>query len=519
MWNKIKSWFSRGVQSVRKSAFGLGVRSALGGFLPGAWATDHREEANHFTGWTYIAVHAAAMQASRAVVEVFQDDQQQGQKSRRKSIRRRYGSLSQYKAIQRRLKSGYGKEETEDELEPLPASHPLVKILKHPNPWESGAHFRYRQMQQLRLTGTCFIWNVPGKNVNNPVERYVLPTATVVPQMPTPEFPMGSYRIVPSVSRYYAQVDSNGFTEFPGWYRMVGAVIDAKHVQLIRFPHPIRLDDGQSPLSAGAAWLDAATEIDTARFQQLKNGPAVGAVISPPDNTELSEAEMDAIAAKINGKYAGPANTGKWMVLNPGTTVTAMTGATPEEMRYVEAFDQMKAAALALHQTPPVAVGIQEAGAYAAYNASLRQYRDIAIQPVLDMLAESDTEHLAPQFGSGLTIDIEAEEVHDVELEVRETMMREQQFKLDFEMGLRTFDEWREVRGLDPVGGTKGAEYVVGQVKPMAATGGENGGRKNPLDAIDDMQNSGESIPGAPEFRFGTKTFQEAYRPFMQARG
>ena len=148
------------------------------------------------------------------------------------------------------------------------------------------------------------------------------------------------------------------------------------------------------------------------------------------------------------------------MIAQNGTTITPLS-TSPKEMCYSEGFHDFKAAILALHQTPPVAVGLQEPGAYAAYNASMKAWRHAAIQPLCDMLAESDTEHLAPQFGIGLTVEIESDTVDDLDL-------IEQQLQNDLAAKVRTKNEWRAVRGMPPLPGADGNSLVGTDTAPPA---------------------------------------------------
>ena len=423
-------------------SLGVGLRAALSGGAPGGWASDHREETAHNTGFNYIAVHAIASQVAGATVSVFADgDLQSSRQSQRKSLARRFGSFQRWKSL-------YGADNRESD--PFTTNHPLVRLLKRPNPYESGASFRYRQAQQMRLTGTCLIWNVP--SLSGPTcERYVIPTAMASPVAPTTDLPRGGWRINPVASRYTPIVD-DGYVDCPSWYRILGQIVDARQVQVIRFPHAWYLDDGQSPLSAGAKWIDAGEAVDEARYHQLKNGIDPSIVWNLPPDVSPDQNEIDRTQAKISAKYGGPENVGRVLVAQNGTTITPLT-TSPKEMCYSEGFQDLKSAILAIHQTPPVAVGLQEPGAYAAYNASMKAWRHSAIQPLCDILAESDTEHLAPQFGTGLTVEIESDTVDDMDL-------IERQLENDLAAKVRTKNEWRAVRGMPPLPGLRGEAWV-----------------------------------------------------------
>ena len=205
-------------------------------------------------------------------------------------------------------------------------------------------------------------------------------------------------------------------------------------------------------MSAGAKWVDAGEAVDEARFHQLRNGIDPSIVWNLPPDVSPDQDEIDRIQAKISAKYGGPENVGRVMLAQSGTSITPLS-TTPREMCYTEGFHDFKAAVLALHQTPPVAVGLQEPGAYAAYNASMKAWRHAAVQPLCDMLAESDTEYLAPQFGTGLTVEIESDTIDDTDL-------IEKQLQNDLAARVRTRNEWRAVRGMPPLAGKSGDELV-----------------------------------------------------------
>lgn len=438
--SRFTNWMFGSRKSI--SSLGVGLRAALGGSGPGGWASDHREETAHNTGFNYIAIHAIASQVAGATVTAFADgDHQQRYQSRRKSLARQMGSFTRWKSI-------YGADDRE--TDPLPISHPLVRLLKRPNPYESGATFRYRQAQQIRLTGTCLVWNVPSRS-GPTCERYVIPTAMASPVAPTRELPQGGWRINPVAARYTPVVD-DAYVDCPTWYRILGQIVDARQVQVIRLPHAWYLDDGQSPLSAGAKWVDAGNAVDEARYHQLKNGIDPSIVWNLPPDVSPDQNEIDRTQAKIAAKYGGPENVGRVLVAQSGTTITPLSS-SPREMCYSEGFQDLKSATLALHQTPPVAVGLQESGAYAAYNASMKAWRHAAIQPLCDLLAESETEHLAPQFGAGLTVEIESDTVDDTDL-------LERQLQNDLAAKVRTKNEWRAVRGMPPLPGPEGNQIV-----------------------------------------------------------
>ncbi len=429
-----------------RAGVGASVRGALAGALAGSWVSDHREESQHFTHFNYIPIHAIAQQVASATITVYDDKANQSYNtSVRKSIRAKTGSYIRWESTRKSYLN-------ENDGKPLPTQHPLVKLLSCPNPYETGASFRYRIVQQLRLTGTALIWNVP--SIEGQIcQRYVIPTGVATPMMPSADMPLGSYRIQPTCSRYVTVEDQGYMIGSPVLRTLVGANVDARQIQKIQYPHPFYLDDGQSPLSAAPQWIDLETAVNVSRTANTKNGVDGSIFYDLGEESNVGEDELERIRAKIHKNYGGPNNVGSVIVGQGGTKVTPLS-TTPKDMCYSEGFQDTKNSLLALHQTPPVALGFQDPGAYAAYNASMKAWRTSAIQPVCDMIAESDTMFLAPKFGPGLTVDIESPDINDEDLKLKEDALM-----IQAKNAVRV-DEWRARMDLPPLGGEEGRKFV-----------------------------------------------------------
>lgn len=452
MWNPLKQLVSH----FKTNRFAVALRAALGSGQPGAWNSDHRQESAQFSGWTFVAVKAICLQSMQASISVY-DDSAQG------AAQKRMNQKNQEKSGYVRVKSLYAGE-SGDSI-PLPNSHSLCKILKRPNPTQSGASFRYERVLQLQLTGTNIVWNVPNK-FGKTVQRYVIPTAIATPVSPTGDLPEGGYKIQPDSLRYYEKTHGDTFTESGTLHQVAGKVIPLTQLQITRWPHPLYKDDGQSPVSAGAKWIDSANQIDTARWAQMNNGADPSIVVTCGKEMNPTREELEAAATMFEQKYGGTENTGK-VIFTTGEQVVSLT-ATPRDMDYNESFIQLRDAILALHGVPGIAAGISDGGSYAAFYASLKQFISLTVQPILDLLAEDDTEHLAPQFGKNLTIEIEASHIDDPDI-------LEKRLATDIRAQIIRVDELRAVRGLPPLGPLQGGNQLVNQEmqKRSASTGQE----------------------------------------------
>lgn len=442
MWNPFKQFVTR----FKTHRFAVALRAALGAGQLGSWSSDHRQESEQFTGWTFVAVRAICLQAMQASVFVY-DDSVNGSKQKR--MQQRIQEESGYGQTKSLYAGEYGASA------PLPNDHNLCKILKQPNPTQSGASFRYERVLQLQLTGTSIVWNVPNK-FGKTVQRYVIPTAIATPVPPSSELPEGGYKIQAASMRFYHETSSKTFTESGAFHQVAGKIIPLAQLQITRWPHPLYKDDGQSPVSAGARWIDSANQIDAARWAQMNNGADPSIVVTCGKGMNPTKEELEAAAAMFEQKYGGTENTGK-AIFTTGEQVVALT-ATPREMAYNESFVQFRDAILALHGVPGIAAGISDGGSYAAFYASLKQFISLTVQPILDLLAEDDTERLAPQFGKSLTVEIEATHIDDPDI-------LEKRLATDIRAQIIKVDELRAIRGLPPLGDRQGGAQLVSQEK------------------------------------------------------
>lgn len=416
------------------------IRAALSSGQPGQWSSDHRAESEKFTGSDYIAIHAIAMQFAQATAKVY-DDSRPGRV--RKSLRKSYGA--------------------DDETRCLPETHQLVKLLSRPSPKQSGALFRYECLLQWRLTGTILIWNVPNR-LGTTCERYVIPTGVAIPRAPSYDMPRGGWYVQPALaSRWAAMAEPDGYMENRGFSVCIGKTIPAEQVQVVRMPHPLWKDDGQSPVAAGALWKDSADQIDLARWGQLHNGADGSLVFSLDKEVQPSPEELDRIKTKLKQQYGGAKNAGAIIVVTGGVNVTPVS-TTPKDMAYDVGFVQLRDATLAMHGVPGMAAGIVSATGREGLYAPLLQFTMLTVQPLLSILAEEDTINLAPQFGSNLTIELEAASIDDPDL-------LDQEIAADVAAGAILVDEVRALRGRPPLPNGAG-QVIAGQQAAMGQPGG-----------------------------------------------
>ncbi|HKB05206.1 MAG TPA: hypothetical protein VKD90_23480, partial [Gemmataceae bacterium] len=116
MWSRLQTW----LKTSRTRSVG---RVGVGGFAPAArpagwWRDDHVEQLRNYQSWVYAAVNAIAQEVARQRPFLFVNTGQ-----------------------------------ADHEQTPLPHTHPLARLLDHPNPWMTPWELWYLTVLYLELTG------------------------------------------------------------------------------------------------------------------------------------------------------------------------------------------------------------------------------------------------------------------------------------------------------------------------------------------------------------------------------
>lgn len=446
---------------------------------PGGWSSDHREESARYTGWNYVAVNAIAKAAQMCEVGAFVwDEVVHGNRIE-----------ARQKALNTKAKGT-----------PVDQHSPIMQVLKRPNPYQSGASFRFEQALQLSLTGTCLIWNVQNA-FGKVTRRYIIPTASAEPHHPNDEYPNGYWRVNPESGRWGA---SNS------WYWLYGSLssmdfcIDAQDMQPVRWPHPLHKDDGYSAISAIASWSDQLDQIEKSRCNNFRNGYRPSAIITI-DEFNGDQEELDRVKAQLNTEYSSVDNNGRIHVVAGGGAAVNILDKDVHEMDYTQSSNELRDSTLAAHGVPAAAVGLSSASGREGVYAPLLQFSK-NMEPLLHLMAEEDNEYWVWQYGKGMYIEYLPRRVDDPEQERADLQML-------VEAGAITKGELRDRLGLEKFNDERDQELAGaagGQVDPMQAMmqqmqGGQQQGEKqgnqkeskpNPFDTAAEAS---DSVPKPPK--------------------
>ena len=138
MWNPLRSR----LKSTKTNRVGSGVM--MPAVRPaGWWRDDTVEQLRNYQSWVYAAVNAIAQEVARQRPFLFVNTGQ-----------------------------------ADHEQVPLPHTHPLIRLLDHPNPWMTPWELWYLTVLYLELTGNCY-WYCAPRTSGLPGELWIVPTPWV----------------------------------------------------------------------------------------------------------------------------------------------------------------------------------------------------------------------------------------------------------------------------------------------------------------------------------------------------
>lgn len=454
-----------------------GLPAYLGGQGPGGWASNHFAESQEVVGWAFCAVRAIARSCARAERKVFATGDRARKRIDRatKDYKRNRIPTSVWREY---MKSITGSSDGDDAV-PVGSANPLLKLINRPNPYQSPAQFQFQFAQQVCVTGTSLLWTRRNNYTEFdkrgvPNRAYIIPTGIAAPLPPSTDSKYGAYMIMPIGSYGGAVTDEDGFAD-AAWSNLMltGGVIDGRQIRPIRWPHPLFLTDGLSPMAAGELWIDVANQLDRTTWASFKNSLRPGMIFGLDPNTpEPNNEEMERFSKQLESRNSGVNNAGKHVLLPPGVGLQSRDGG-PQELDYANGRQVIGRDVLALWATPPVACGVQEAGAYAAYFAALLQYYEQCIQPILDLLSDDATHEWAPAFGGEYEVKYSPPPINDAQQKLQELSLDVQARGITYneyrkKMG---YDEWPEPFGSMQVGKDIPSPWEMDQINTDLASG------------------------------------------------
>ena len=386
----ITNWIARQWKTWRQPSIRKGIGERVfsagnygyGGFGGYGWGQggeggNRVEQVRHFKHWSFIAIRAICNRA--AGLEPMAAHVSSGRQPRGYAERR----FSEYVC-----RKSLGAVRPHEQAIPIGDQHPLARLFRKPNAWDTSGELWYEVFLFLELCGIVYLWGPPSEyglrtGLMTPAELWVIPSQWVRPRWGDK-----------GAEEYFVTPTPGGRT----W------MIPPSEIITLRYKSPLSKIDGHAPQQAGSEWIDAAESVDRTRFWSFKNAamPA-GAIELDQQYADPDDAELDRIYDKVFARLQGENNYGRPVILPPGAKFVPLT-IGPPELSFIQSAEQLRDFTLALFQVPKEIAGIQPAGSEISWYAPLRQFVENCLGPKLHYLGEALTRFLAPRYSDDLRI-------------------------------------------------------------------------------------------------------------------
>ena len=331
-------------------------------------------------------------------------------------------------------------------------SHPLINLLKRPNPLQAGNEFFQCLYSFLLLSGNSYVLrtgadNQPPKELHllRPDRVKIEPSNTTIPKSYL-------YELSGKVVNTYPVDPETGLSE-------------VKHFKLF---NPTDDYYGLSPIRASSVDIDQHNYSAKHNVNLLMNGarPSGAIVFKPKDevgqSVQLTESQRQQLISDLELRFQGTDNSGRAMLLEGDFDWKEM-GLSPKDMDFLQ-LKNMSARDIAMcFGVPSQLVGIPDAQTYSnVQEARLALYEETII-PLIKRVESDLNEYLAPAYGERLRIQYDIDSI---------PAMAERRRRIYENVtgavreGIISRNEARERLGLEPI--TGGDEvYISANLFPL----------------------------------------------------
>lgn len=312
--------------------------------------------------------------------------------------------------------------------------HPLLVLLDRPNPLQSRTSFFEYLVAYLCTSGNSYIESIRPNDRFPPLELWTVRPDKVKIIPGSKGYPL-AYEIGDQSSKVRYEVDQ---------VTLKSAILHMKTF------NPTNEWFGQSPLQAAIASLDQSNAANRWNLALLQNSATPSGVLKV-DSTDLNPGgtltteQFEKLKDQFYESYSGARSAGKAMILEGGVSWQTIS----QSMHDIEFGSNKKVSATELctaFGVPPELVGLGEKTFNNYKEARLSFYEDTVL-PIMDFLASELNYWLAPQFGEGLKLSYDKDDIEAL------TEKREQKFTTLQNANWLTQNEKREATGYEPVDG------------------------------------------------------------------
>jgi len=275
-------------------------------------------------------------------------------------------------------------------------AHPLLDLLRRPNPRQDGASFLESVASHLLLAGNAYVEAVATGGSNDAQIREL-------------------YALRPDRMKLLPGDD--------GWprayeYRVAGSTVrfdqDVVLPPILHLTFFNPLDDhyGSSPLEAAAMAIDTHNAAAVWNKALLDNAarPSGALVYDHADGATLSAQQYERLKSEFLELYQGKSNAGRPLLLEGGLDWKPMS-LSPSDMDFLNSKHAAAREIALAFGVPPMLLAIPGDNTYSNYQEANRVFWRQSVLPLAARIGCALTHWLAPMFGEGLTLSTDTDKV------------------------------------------------------------------------------------------------------------
>lgn len=309
-------------------------------------------------------------------------------------------------------------------------SHPLLSLIRRPNPVQGRAEFLEAVYAQFLLAGNAYIEAVaPPDGRGQPIELHVL-RADRMSVVPGPDGWPVAWVYAVGGRKHRFQMD-----EGPA------------PICHIRAHHPMDDHYGLSPLAAAATAIDVHNAASRWSKALLDNAarPSGAIVFRGADGqAQMSAEQFERVQAEMEAHHQGAGNAGRPMLLEGGLDWKPM-GFSPSDMEFHKTKEAAAREIAIAFGVPPMLMGIPGEATYANYQEANRAFYRLTVLPLVARVSAALGHWLAMHAGEAVELKPDLDQVPALATE------RDQQWRRVSEAGFLTDAEKRRLLGLPPL--------------------------------------------------------------------
>jgi HK97 family phage portal protein len=308
-------------------------------------------------------------------------------------------------------------------------NHPILDLLKRPNPEKAGADFFCEVIASKLLFGNAYILSA-SSNGNHPKEIYLLPASS------TQILTQNNY---PVAYQYHSNRGGKVYPIDP--ISRMGKVLHIKNY------HPTDPNYGLSCLDAASLPIRLHSEATKWKNALLRNGARPsGALIIRDGNGYLNDEQFERLQQQLYDKYSGSSNSGKPLLLEGGLDWKEMS-ISPKDMDFIQSKNSAAREIALAFGVPPQLLGINGDNTYSNMQEARLALWEETLIPLLDKLSDALGGWLSYWYQEDITLDFDRDSISAL------TEKRENLWGKIASANFMTLNEKRALVGLKPIAG------------------------------------------------------------------